>query len=181
MDPGNQKENCPFMKVCICLNFILMAGKQPISFRVYQFLADEALKASSDFDQAVFAHLFLVLCWNLAGRSNSIGTLQFANLAVKDDAIGITFPTTKTDKTGDNKIERHVYANVVNPSICPYLALGIFVFTAGRRNLYAESLIQLLFGQKNAEARFSKWLNTALKKHQDILEQMGVSPGSIGV
>lgn len=43
----------------------LAEGKQPLSFPGYRLLAKEALKATDNFDVNVFAHLFLLLCWNL--------------------------------------------------------------------------------------------------------------------
>jgi hypothetical protein len=46
-------------------------GKSPITFTAYCFLAKQALHHVRDFALGAFAHLFLILCWNLMARSVS--------------------------------------------------------------------------------------------------------------
>ena len=41
-------------------------GKVPLTFSVYRYIAQLALKYDNDFNCAIFAHTFLVLCWSWA-------------------------------------------------------------------------------------------------------------------
>ena len=50
----------------------LIEGKRPVRFDGYRFLALNAVKATKDFKCSMFAHLFLLLCWNLMARSASV-------------------------------------------------------------------------------------------------------------
>ena len=45
-------------------------GKSPLSVPGYKFLANKASKSTSDFSLAIFAWIFLLLCWNLIARCN---------------------------------------------------------------------------------------------------------------
>ena len=39
-------------------------GKAPLSFTVYRYIAKAALQYDRDFYMAIFAHVFLLFCWN---------------------------------------------------------------------------------------------------------------------
>lgn len=49
-------------------------GKAPLSFEAYKFLGEQTTKLTEDFSLAAFAHLFLLLCWNLIARCVSVAT-----------------------------------------------------------------------------------------------------------
>ncbi|KAH9160268.1 hypothetical protein LEN26_001940, partial [Aphanomyces euteiches] len=67
-------------------------GKRPMSFAVFEFLAAKSILLPD----GGFAHLFLILSWNLMCRSKSTETIRFDHFSCEDDAIGVTFHTTKT-------------------------------------------------------------------------------------
>ena len=60
----------------------MQEGKSPITFQAYNFVAKEAVIATSDYDLACFSHLFLILCWTLMARSVSVGTVMLDRIHV---------------------------------------------------------------------------------------------------
>ncbi|KAF0747420.1 hypothetical protein AaE_007736, partial [Aphanomyces astaci] len=79
----------------------------------------------------------------------------------------------KNDQDGQMSFARHVYANPLNPEICPVLSLGVLLFTRGANLPGSPSL---LFGY-NAKERFSTWLRFA--KAVSIWLRAGWSLGSV--
>lgn len=67
----------------------LVEGKTPMSFAGYRLLAKHALSRTVDLNMAVFAHLFLLLCWNLIARTNSVSSIMFDHISWKQDAMVI--------------------------------------------------------------------------------------------
>lgn len=62
-------------------------GKVPLTFQAYNYLARRALAMTADFPLAMFAHLFLLLCWNLIARSVSVSSLMFNHISWEEDAM----------------------------------------------------------------------------------------------
>ncbi|KAF0708114.1 hypothetical protein AaE_013347 [Aphanomyces astaci] len=70
--------------------------KRPMSFAVFETLCEKSVEL---FDGG-FAHLFLILSWNLMCRSKSTETVRFDHMSCEDDSIGFTFFKTKTNQEG---------------------------------------------------------------------------------
>jgi hypothetical protein len=153
-------------------------GKYPLSFSGYRYLAKKAMAQTTDFPLAVFAHIFLLLCWNLIARCVSVSSIMFQHISWEEDAMVIVFPTTKSDKTGKNSAPIHVFANPTSPEICPILWLGVFIWCSGFRRSGAKAV---LFGPpKETEKRFSDWLHGVLGSSAADLLLMGIIILEIG-
>lgn len=137
----------------------MMEGKCPMSFTGYRYIALKAVQATNDCMQNIFAWAYLVLCWNLMARSDNVGSLMLEHIGWVDDALTVTFVRMKGDQIGAKMMPRKVYANPVQPEICPVLALAVYMFTLGIRPPGAK---KLLFCNTGASARFSKWLKNFL-------------------
>jgi hypothetical protein len=155
----------------------MQEGKSPITFQGYNFVAKEAMIATSDHGLACFAHLFLILCWTLMARSVSVGTIMLDHLSWENDSLLVTTPKHKGDQEGNHCYPKHVYANPDNPYICPILSMGIHFFSGGWRR---EGSKQLLFQGTANESRFSKWLRDLVRKYKDSLEVIGILSFDIG-
>jgi hypothetical protein len=104
------------------------SGKSPLRFFLYKQLAAFGLRSLKS--GHTFAHLFLIMCWNLMCRAGNAVSICFSHLEWREDALGIYFAHMKNDQLGERpKDPRHVYANPVNPEICPILALGIYLMS----------------------------------------------------
>lgn len=135
-------------------------GKYPLSFSGYRFLAKKALAHTQDFPLAVFAHIFLLLCWNLLARCVSVSSLMFQHISWEEDSMVIVFPTTKSDKVGKNSSPIHVFANRKCPEICPILWFAVYIWCMGFRRAGSKTTV---FGTpKDTQKRFSSWLHTVL-------------------
>jgi len=133
-------------------------GKRPLTFRGYALLAKYALKSQQT--DSVFAHLYVVLCWNLFSRSNSIANIMYNHIEWKEDALMITVPKHKGDQEGAKAFPKHCYADPMTPEICPVLALALHIFcTSFRPNVTDPKL----FSGSSLEGKFSNWLTKALK------------------
>jgi hypothetical protein len=151
-------------------------GKSPFSFTAYQFLAEKSFSNAED-SLKIFAHIFLLLCWNLIARCISVSGIRYEHVFWKDDALVIIFAKHKGDQEGDSALPKHVYANPTRPSCCPILALALYEFTLG----YREK-IGLMFQAKATatESRFGKWLLSICKEYSAQLQQFGIEIKDIG-
>ena len=155
----------------------LKEGKTPITFAGYSFLADVALKQKRDHNSGSFSHLFLILCWNLMARSVSVGSIMFQHISWEGDSLLITTPKHKGDQEGNNCYPKHVFANPVNPNICPVLSMAILIFSSGWRRDGAK---HMLFTGSSTEARFGKWLRGVLVHSANSLQALGNVSFEIG-
>jgi hypothetical protein len=142
----------------------IQEGRSALTFNGYINLCKEIIhKApehrSSNYTQTIFAWPFVVFCWNLMARSCSVGGLMFQHLIWKEDSLVCTLPRHKGDQTGDKVVDRHVYANPLNPAICPILSLGVLILCKPFRT---EGGMQQVFEGERSESRFSDILNFIL-------------------
>lgn len=153
-------------------------GKYPLSFSGYRFLAKKAMSQSTDFTLAIFAHVFLLFCWNMIARCVSVSNLMFNHISWEDDCMVVVFPTTKSDKVGKNSAPIHVFANRSCPEICPILWFAVYIWCTGYRRSGSK---QTVFGtQKDTQSRFSKWLHGVCGEHVEELVLMGIFILEIG-
>jgi hypothetical protein len=149
----------------------LKEGMSPITFTGYVFVATEAMKQRNDHHQAMFAHLFLLLCWNLMARSVSVGTIMLQHITWENDSLLVTTPKHKGDQEGNNCYPKHVYANPVNPIVCPVLSMAILLFSSGWRRDGAK---HMLFTGNATESRFGKWLRELMTKFSSTVGILGI-------
>ena len=89
----------------------------------------------------------------------------------------IQFAHMKTDMMGfEEAVKRHVYANPLQPSICPVLALSVYLATVPCGNTNGK-----LFAGANQYQRFRKFLMDLVKEHSAEIRLMGIDPDDIGV
>lgn len=62
-------------------------GKYPLSFSGYRYLAKKAIAQTSDFPLAIFAHIFLLLCWNLLARCVSVSSIMYQHISWEEDSM----------------------------------------------------------------------------------------------
>ncbi|POM60627.1 LOW QUALITY PROTEIN: hypothetical protein PHPALM_30491 [Phytophthora palmivora] len=103
-------------------------GKDPLPFDLYKFLGFSMLCDSSV--DLVFARTYMVVAWNLMCRSANAFGILLKHMEWRDDALCIY-----NDQAGNRPRDpRPVYADPLEPEVCPILALGIYwsVFSFGR-------------------------------------------------
>ncbi len=104
----------------------VQVGKTSANFAVYRRMATEFLKRGKPDD--IFSHAYMVLSWNLICRAGNTESICFSHLEWIGDALGVYFAHMKNDQAGERPRDpRHVYANPLDPIICPILALGIYL------------------------------------------------------
>ena len=105
----------------------LEEGKKAMNFDVYKLMCRKMLEISSD--EGPFAHLFLILEWNLMARASNCMNFRLGHLEWRHDCLVFFFGKSKRDQTGENSDSPwHVYSNPCEPSICPVLALARYLF-----------------------------------------------------
>ena len=103
-------------------------GKYHLPYAGYCLLANKLLTLES-YGQMLFGWPFLVLQWNLIARSTTVGCMMMEHVGWEGDALLVTTPKHKADQEGVKCFSRHLYANPINPTICPVLALAVITFT----------------------------------------------------
>ena len=152
-------------------------GKSPITFGGYNFVSQKALEMKEDFHLSLFAHLFLLLCWNLMARSVSVGTIMLQHISWEQDSLLITTPKHKGDQEGNNCYPKHVYANPESPVICPVLSMSLLIFASGWKR---DGSKHMLFQGAATESRFSKWLKATIKTCAVSIGLLGMLAFDIG-
>ena len=107
----------------------------------------------------LFAWPYFLFAWNLMARSSMVGSIMFGHLGWKGDALMVHVPAHKGDQTGERAFSRHVYANPLNPEICPILALAVLIFSSSAHT--TNSPRQVFIGE-HSESRFSEVLRSTL-------------------
>ena len=87
--------------------------KGPITFHGYNFVAKEAMIATSDHGLACFSHLFLILSWTVMARSVSVGTVMLDHLSRENDSLLVTTPKHKGDQVGNHCYPKRVYGQAL--------------------------------------------------------------------
>ena len=154
-------------------------GKRPLSVSGYKFLAKKALADNTSENTANLVHCFTLLSWNLMARSVSVSDLLWNNIGWDGDALSILYEKSKTNQEGEKMLPRFVYANPIEPLICPVLALGIKVCS----ETPATDEVFKVFSGGSGNTRFSEWLNATLKpldKDQNAVAQLENSPIDFG-
>jgi len=68
--------------------------------------------------------------WSLVAIAANVTKSHVDHIQVRDDCIVMYFAHTKNDQEGINMSKPwHIYANPLEPSICPVTALGLNLFT----------------------------------------------------
>jgi hypothetical protein len=127
-------------------------GKLPISFGVYSFLAMRFLKIP-DPKESTLAWPYWVLLWNTMQRSETVASLQFSHISWNNDSLVFTIPKSKNDQDGDRTHPRHLFANPLNPHICPILSTAVLVFTTRYIEFDASPSEISLFERENRDWR----------------------------
>ena len=152
----------------------ITTGKIPLTFDLYTEICK--WMQEDDTPAGKFAHLFLVLSWNLACRSSNTKTIHFHHLGWSQDALQIFFCHMKNDQTGDRPRDaRHVYANPFNPHACPFLSIISYLLVT------PPTSDSCLFPGANQYNRYNKYLQKLLEEKRDyIMTKYGVNVDDIG-
>ena len=112
-------------------------------------------------------------------RATNTCTVHLHHMEWCDDCLGVYFAHMKNDQCGEKKRDpRHIYANSIDPVVCPIIALGAYLSTHNITGIKDSRL----FPGSNQYFRFSKCLNDILKKYEvDIKKHFGVEVQNIGV
>jgi hypothetical protein len=78
-------------------------------------------------------------------RSVNIGSIAFLNFRAGKDHIVCWYDDTKSDKTGEMCTGKHIYANLLEPTVSPFLALAVF-FSSFIRNRKVVSVRWTYYG-----------------------------------
>ena len=146
-------------------------GKSPLPMDLYKFLALTFLGQGKSGN--VFAHLFLILQWNLMCRAKNVKTIGFCHMKVCGDALGIFFCHQKNDQKGERQMTRHIYANPIYPEICAFTALAMYwlMFPASMDGTH-------LFGKSDSYEAFRKTTKD-FSKNEAVRERIIAMIGSL--
>ena len=151
-------------------------GKAPLSFHGYRRISEFMMKLAPEsrnnpWSEVIFGWSYMTLSWNLMARAESVGNIMLQHLDWRDDSLLVTFAKHKGDQTGEGMSnEKHIYANPLQPEICPILSLAVYVFCTPRGS---STYRQQLYHGMDSPHRFSRILQRVLNSIPE-----GVSIGS---
>ena len=117
-------------------------------------------------DSQIFSWCYMILMWNCMARSASIDPLGLHNFKLGADSILITYDDSKMDGTGERTHPKNCYANPINPNICLFLSLSIWLVLYPEQYDSTDSLF-LKNGAKlgTASKRFNVNLKAIIEKY----------------
>jgi hypothetical protein len=134
-------------------------GKRPISIETYRKLLQHSLKPGMEASQYLILTSFVSLSFNLMSRSINIAKLSWNNITWSNDALVVTFQLTKSDQEGDVVSEKHVFANPLDPLVCPILHLGMKIICTPKLDKNKNTV----FEGNDPAGKFSAWLQKLFK------------------
>ena len=137
----------------------------PISWSLFKLILSWALDTSN-----VFVWTYSILQWNCMARSVNIGSLGFHNFRAGEDHIVCCYDDTKSDKTGEMCTNKHIYANPLEPTVCPFLALAVFFSLESLRLSEMEKFFQFEGHLTAASQRYCGQLTELFKSNNDNLQ-----------
>lgn len=154
----------------------LEEGKDAMSFACLKLLCEKFVNGIRD--EYHFAHLFLLLEWNLIARSDNISNLHVNDFEFEGDSLLVYLKKTKTDQEGnDSRTPYHCYFNTVDPYLNLGLALGVYVLSNPG---ILSNPKNKLFPSEFQYNRYASILNKVIKENQAEFARIGVKPGTIG-
>ena len=92
-------------------------------------------------EEGLFAGLFTKLSVSTIGRSDNIDDVLLTNMDWENDALTLSFSTTKSDQTGERTADKkRIFANRFKPEICSILALAVYTWCKRRTSDNNEKL-----------------------------------------
>ena len=155
----------------------IQSGKAPLSYDMYRQLNEWMLEEGTM--ESIFGRAFLCLTWNLMCRSANTISIHMHHMEWHNDSLAIFFAHMKNDQIGERKRDpRHIYANPIDPIVCPILALGIYFIVFP----LAGSKDTSLFPGTNQYIRFTKYFHSVLERHEEKwIDLFGCEITGIGV
>ena len=153
----------------------LEEGKKPMNFDVYKLMCKKLLQMEKD--EGAFAHLFLILEWNLMARASNCLLLHLGHIEWRNNCLVFFFGKSKRDQTGENSNNPwHVYSNPYEPCICPVLAMAQYVcsypdIATGKARLFPGN---------NQYNRFLKIFHRVVEANIEGFQALGVTKQSLG-
>ena len=126
-----------------------------------------------------FANLFLSYYYNrnLMKRAENCVDCKITHVRFEDDCLVFEFAKSKGHQDGEEHVGPwHVYANPLEPHLCPVLAMARYLF------MYPSVLVgkSALFEGKDQYSRYAKIFARVVIEHMDELKLMGVREGELG-
>lgn len=150
-------------------------GRERLPFPAYKFLCRKLREAGDK--HSIFAHAMLTLSWSLISRAEQATTSHIHHIDWHEDCLVIYFHHRKTDQNGINKSEPwHVYANPLDPDICPVLSMGVYL-------LSLDTILSKggqLFQGPNPYKRYAEALQRLGEKYKDELAALGMDVKYLG-
>jgi len=132
-------------------------GKRPLPFHVFSRIARKLLTSTSR--DRVRGHAYHVWLWATMARNNNVASMLASHISVDNDALCVRFEITKCDQIAERSPTIFVYANPLQPEICPVLALALhwLLFPCG-----VDGQRVTVFGCEEASTRFYSVLSSVL-------------------
>ena len=139
----------------------------------------------TSWNESLFAWPYWILLWNLMQRSETVANIQLKDISWTNDCMTIVIPKSKTDQKGEMIYPRHLYANPINPAVCPVLAVAVIIFSKSYLDSsYNDNLSWKLFRGSSQEDRMSKLMGKLMDKineNEEEKKKLGIPPHRCGL
>ena len=144
-----------------------------MTFSLYKRLCAKMM--ADGLKEAIFAHAFLALTWNIVCRSKNTVFIHRNHISWDHDALCIQFSHIKTDMAGDDaKHKQHIYANQLCHPICTLTALAKYLAAS-------HSKADGILFDNNSYQRFGKYFQRLVAANKVEVERLGINIEDTGV
>ena len=128
-------------------------------------------------DDYAFAHMFLMLEWNLLARSDNCLAMNLNHIQCENDSLVFYFAKAKGGQSGDKSGDLwHLYSNPKNLELFPVLALAKYLLS--HPELMNGNCP--LFPVNNRYDRFIKIFHRFIHDNKETFHILGVEEHSLG-
>jgi len=116
------------VKQWVAAGEVLEDGKDAMSHACLKLLCQKFFKGNRD--EYHFAHLFLLLEWNLIARSNNVSNLHVNDFEFEGNSLLVYLKKTKTDQQGSySRMPYYCFINTVDSYLNLGLVIGVSVLS----------------------------------------------------
>ena len=140
----------------------------PIPFSLCDYLC----KWSIEEDNA-FSWTWSVAQWNCVSRPVNVEPISLFSLRPYEDCVKVKFESTKSDQAGEKCLPKHIYANIFDPEICFFAAMGVCLCSHASSFENDANIFQSMSNEKarNASKKCCSQVSEIFRRNSEIVHR----------
>ena len=140
----------------------------PIPFSLCNYLCKWSIEEDN-----VFSWAWTVTQWNCISRPINVEPISLFSLRPYEDCVKVKFESTKSDQAGEKCLPKHVCANIFDPEICFFTAMGVFLCLHASSFENNANMFQCTSNEKtrNASKKYCSQVSEIFRRNSEIVHK----------